>query len=100
VKLPAVVNLSNVRSLREAGVAELRSAATGSAWLVDAQELQQFDSSLLSLLLDWQRAGKPAGIAVRLAHASATVEARLRELSQAYGLDGMLGLSAQPGAAA
>lgn len=95
MQLPEAVDLSNARSLRDAGVAALRGAAGGN-WVVDASALRQFDSSLLSLLLEWQRAAKAAGVQVSLAQTSADVSSRLQRLAVAYGLNSLDGMLALP----
>jgi phospholipid transport system transporter-binding protein len=86
VKLPENVSQLNARSLADAGVALLSQAAAGQPVTFDASALRQFDSSLLALLLQWQRAAAARGTSLKLQGTSPAVSARIAQLARSYGI--------------
>lgn len=91
MQLPATATLDNAAAL----AATLPDAvASGSGVLrVDASALLAFDSSTIALLLQAQRLAQAAGRGFEVVAAPA----KLRQLAQLYGVDGLLCLS--PGSA-
>lgn len=92
MKLPATATLAEVPGLLPA----LRSAAAGSSgtFNVDASELRDFDTSLLSLLLQARREAMAAGRPFAIVGAPP----KLARLAALYGVDSLLllGDSAPP----
>lgn len=58
----------------------------GPAVVVDAATLQRFDSSALSVLLEFRRASLARGKGFEIRHLST----RLADLARLYGVDGLL----------
>jgi phospholipid transport system transporter-binding protein len=84
MQLPATATLEQAAAL----AASLPAAVSaGSGVLrIDASALTAFDSSTIALLLQAQRLARAAGRSVEVAGAPA----KLHELAQLYGVDGLL----------
>jgi phospholipid transport system transporter-binding protein len=87
LRLPAVVTHDRADACADA----LRKALTLSRKIalvvrVDAGALQQFDSSVLAVLLDCRRAAVAMGLTFRVAH----LPDRLRQLAALYGVSDLL----------
>jgi phospholipid transport system transporter-binding protein len=92
LKLPASVRMDEVPALwaslqasLRAEAAQLRSAA-GAQLRISAAELQQFDSSVLSLLISAARLCAEQGLQLSLQE----VPAKLQELARVYGVAELL----------
>ena len=92
LKLPASVRMDEAPALwaqlqasLRAEAAQVRSAA-GALVQISAAELQQFDSSVLSLLLGAARLCTDEGVQLRLNQ----VPAKLQELARVYGVAELL----------
>jgi phospholipid transport system transporter-binding protein len=97
MNLPQSVTLDNALAVRNEGVAACKAKALqqqGSSWVIDASALQQFDSALLSTLLEWQRAAKAQGLSLSLQGMSTGVATRLRALAGSYGMSEVLPITA------
>ena len=55
IRLPNKVNHTNATQLRDEGVQLLRQKNIDQSIFVDAQALVDFDSSILAILLAWER---------------------------------------------
>jgi phospholipid transport system transporter-binding protein len=66
------------------------AAAKAADWHIDAGQLVQFDSSVLSLLLDLGRTAKQDQKNIQIKNAPP----RLIQLATLYGVEGVIGLSA------
>jgi ABC-type transporter Mla MlaB component len=62
------------------------SEAKQANWQLDARELQQFDSSVLALLLDLGRAAKADRATLQVSHATP----KLVQLAKLYGVDALI----------
>jgi phospholipid transport system transporter-binding protein len=62
------------------------STAADAAWVIDASQLQEFDSAALALLLAYRRAAQAQGKTLELRHAPP----KLMALARLYGLDVLL----------
>lgn len=97
MQLPATATLSEASVLaKQAEQAVMQGVAAGSERAplrIDASALQQFDTSLLSVLLHARRQALGAGCAFELESAPA----KLAQLAQLYGVAELLGLGAAPG---
>ncbi len=94
MNLPESVTLANARALRDAGVAACKALSQGASWVINAAALKQFDSGLLTTLLEWQRAAKSQGVSLSLQGMSAPVAERLRSLAASYGVSEVLPITA------
>ena len=90
--LPATLTLAQARATASGLLAELERSPAGTAWVVDAGALAEFDTSALAVLLDLQRAARRRGADLVVAGAPA----KLRQLATLYGVDALVGL--QPAA--
>ncbi len=92
IRLPACVQLANAATLWLDWERTLRAEAAGitaqagQELQVNASELQDFDSSALSLLLGAGRLCAEHGLRLRVMGAPT----KLRELARLYGIDGLL----------
>jgi phospholipid transport system transporter-binding protein len=91
VALPPQIGLAQAAALVAQLADQLRACAQATAapklWHLDAQTLQDFDSSALSLLLQLQRLARQEGAELALSQ----VPAPLLNLARLYGVDGLLG---------
>jgi phospholipid transport system transporter-binding protein len=62
------------------------SNTADAAWVIDASQLQAFDSAALALLLALRRAAQAQGKTLELRHAPP----KLMALARLYGVDGLL----------
>jgi phospholipid transport system transporter-binding protein len=92
VALPPQIGLAQVATLGAQLAAQLRGGAQATAtpklWRLDAQTLQDFDSSALSLILQLQRLAGQEGAQLQLNR----VPEPLLNLARLYGVDGLLGV--------
>lgn len=94
MNLPESVTLANALDVRNAGVAACQSLGNGATFTVNAAALQRFDSSLISALLEWQRAAKAQGVSLSLQGMSEPVLSRLKALAASYGVRELLPVGA------
>lgn len=80
--LPATVTQVNALQLQKEGL--LNSTALR---LIDCSALQDFDSSVLAVLLAWQKRLQAEGQLLKVEHAPAT----LKVLANVYGVSALLG---------
>lgn len=93
MKLPETATLAEVPGLLPA----LQAAAAGSgSFIVDASALRDFDTSLLSLLLQARRTAMAAGRPFAIVGAPP----KLARLAALYGVDSLLSLDASAAAPA
>ena len=83
--LPATVTAKEANDTRRLLTQALKSAP-GDAVLIDAANLQHFDSAALAVLLECQRAADAAGKTFAVQH----VPAKLAALARLYGIDALL----------
>ncbi len=69
------------------------AASKEPVWQVDAAPVKQLDTSALAVLLECARMAGQAGRRLEIVG----MPARLCDLAHLYGVDGLLGLPAQPG---
>lgn len=81
--LPAVVTHKNVLQLQNEGLLN-----TASLRSIDCSELQDFDSSVLTVLLAWQKKMQISGESISIERAPE----KLRVLAGVYGVAKLLGL--------
>lgn len=89
LKLPAVTALEQTPALMREIDAAL-AAGAGEPLQLDATGLTSFDTSAIAMLLHAQRAAKAHGVALQVQGAPA----KLLELAQLYGVEGLLPLGA------
>ena len=92
LQLPAEAGLEQAGALLAAVDAAAAGASAAEGLQVDAAALQRFDSSAIALLLHAQRVVRARGSRLQVLHAPA----KLRELAQLYGVDGLLSLEPGP----
>src|ERR1700722_8441701 len=78
----ATLTHESAKSALDAGLSRIVAGATE----VDCASLKQFDSSVLALLLAWQRAAAARGAALTVVN----LPSGLASLAQAYGVDTLL----------
>ena len=83
--LPATITAQEAMATLRLLTQAMKSEADGPV-VVDASNLQQFDSSALALLLECRRTAKAWGKALSLRHAPPKLEA----LAKLYGVDVLL----------
>lgn len=83
MKLPPTLTLD------DAAVALKALPADGSARVVDAADLREFDSSVLALLLEAKRRAQARGQTFEVRDAPV----KLKQLAQLYGVSGLLGMA-------
>lgn len=89
--LPATVGIDDARSvLRLLEQSLVREPA--DQLLIDAGGLQQFDSSVLAVLLECRRLAQASGRTFAMQHAPS----RLSQLARLHGVDSLLGLNSEP----
>ena len=76
------VNLSNVRALLEEGRGHLRAGVQ----TIDLGEVTELDSSLLAVLLAWQREARAANIALAVER----LPEGLETIARLYGVESLL----------
>ena len=81
--LPACVNQGNAMGLQQQGMASIRQSQT-----IDCAALIDFDSSVLAVLMAWQRELSPLQQTLRLIHPPE----KLKVLARVYGIADLLGL--------
>jgi phospholipid transport system transporter-binding protein len=84
--LPANVTAVEANDTRRLLVQALKAESEAGAVVVDASNLQRFDSSALAVLLECQRAAQARGQAFELRAAPA----KLAALARLYGVDALL----------
>ncbi|SNX28895.1 phospholipid transport system transporter-binding protein [Polynucleobacter meluiroseus] len=82
--LPASVNHDNVLALEEQGLSDLTQLKT-----VDCTHLEDFDSTVLTVLLAWQKQLQKDGQQLTLTHSPE----KLKTLAGVYGVSALLGFS-------
>ena len=92
LKLPARLRLDDASAVWDSLSASLRAeaaqvrSAAGAQVQINAAELQQFDSSVLSVLLSALRLCEAEGMRLHVKQ----VPAKLQELARVYGVDELL----------
>ena len=81
--LPACVNQDNALSLQQQGLSDIKQSQT-----IDGTALVDFDSSVLAVLMAWQRELSPLQKTLRLLHPPE----KLKVLARVYGIADLLGL--------
>ena len=81
--LPACVNQGNALSLQQRGLSDIKQSQT-----IDCTALIDFDSSVLAVLMAWQRELSPLQKTLRLLHPPE----KLKVLARVYGIADLLGL--------
>lgn len=81
--LPKTVTQENVLQLEKEGLLNLENLRT-----VDCSALKDFDSTVLTVLLAWQKKLKTDGRSLSLEHAPE----KLKVLASVYGVSALLGL--------
>ena len=89
LKLPAAVTLAQAQPLLAQLTAAIAAAAAGGgkSLVIDASEVQSFDSSALALLLEAQREAHASGLVCSLLQPPV----KLMELARLYGVEALLG---------
>jgi ABC-type transporter Mla MlaB component len=83
INLPAKVNHQNALMVREDGFSQIQKSED----MVDASSLQEFDSSIIAVILAWLR--------VQPNLKMVNSPEKLQVLSKVYGLDGLLQIHQQ-----
>ena len=81
-QLPAEINHGNVEEVIQAGLLAMKSFKAGEVMAINCQNLQQFDSSALSVILSLQRQAKTQSIKIQLI----AIPEKLASLAKVYGL--------------
>ena len=81
--LPSTVTQENVLQLEKEGLLNLANLRT-----IDCSALKDFDSTVLTVLLAWQKKLKTDGRSLSLEHAPE----KLKVLASVYGVSALLGL--------
>jgi phospholipid transport system transporter-binding protein len=81
--LPAKVNHQNALTVRDDGLSQIQKSED----MVDASSLQEFDSSIIAVILAWLRAQPNLKMV--------NSPEKLQVLSKVYGLDGLLQIHSQ-----
>ena len=88
LRLPPVLTHAQAQACR-AELAQAMAASPDRVLLLDASDLQHFDSSALAVLLALQRAALGRGCRVQVRE----LPAQARQLAHVYGIESGLGLS-------
>jgi phospholipid transport system transporter-binding protein len=83
ITLPAKVNHQNALMVRDDGLSQIQKSED----MVDASSLQEFDSSIIAVILAWLRAQPNLKMV--------NSPEKLQVLSKVYGLDGLLQIHSQ-----
>jgi ABC-type transporter Mla MlaB component len=76
--LPSIVNHQNAKDVRDNGIVQIKNHEKS----IDASSLEEFDSSILAVLLAWFRVNSEMQV-----HGFSE---KLQVLAKVYGLDGLL----------
>lgn len=88
MQLPATATLEQAAALLERLDSALAATASGGRLVVDAAALQDFDTSVVALLLHGMRLASAQGVGFEVAAAPE----KLRELARLYGVEELLAL--------
>jgi phospholipid transport system transporter-binding protein len=91
ISLPASLTLRDAQSALES-LRQSFAAGTGEAWRINAAPVTQLDTSALAVLLECARIAAAGHRKFEIVGASA----RLSDLAQLYGVDGLLGVAVAP----
>jgi len=83
ITLPAKVNHQNALMVRDDGLSQIQKSED----MVDASSLQEFDSSIIAVILAWLRAQPNLKMV--------NSPEKLQVLSKVYGLEGLLQIHSQ-----
>ena len=83
ITLPAKVNHQNALMVRDDGLSQIQKSED----MVDASSLQEFDSSIIAVILAWLRAQPNLKMV--------SSPEKLQVLSKVYGLEGLLQIHSQ-----
>ena len=86
IALPPVLTLAQARATAQALEQAVAVTPAGATLVVDAAQLQAFDTSALAALLQGLRAARARGVAVSLQGAPP----KLADLARLYGVDALL----------
>jgi phospholipid transport system transporter-binding protein len=89
--LPATVSIADARSVLRL-LEQSLAREPADQLLIDAGGLQDFDSSVLAVLLECRRLAQASGRTFAMRHAPS----RLSQLARLHGVDGLLGLNSEP----
>jgi phospholipid transport system transporter-binding protein len=81
-QLPAEINHGNVEEVIQAGLLAMKSFKAGEMMAINCQNLTQFDSSALSVILSLQRRAQSQSIKIQLI----AIPEKLASLAKVYGL--------------
>jgi phospholipid transport system transporter-binding protein len=81
-QLPQQISHENAEEVLAAGARSLEGLPAGSAWVINCQSLQSFDSSALSVILSLKRRAAKASVTVELM----AVPEKLASLARVYDL--------------
>ncbi len=81
-QLPAEINHGNVEEVIQAGLLAMKSFKAGEMMSINCQNLTQFDSSALSVILSLQRQAQSQSIKIQLI----AIPEKLASLAKVYGL--------------
>jgi phospholipid transport system transporter-binding protein len=81
-QLPAEINHGNVEQVLHDGLVAMRGLGSGQVMAIDCQQLKQFDSSALSMILSLQRQAQAQSINIQLN----AIPEKLASLAKVYGL--------------
>jgi ABC-type transporter Mla MlaB component len=76
--LPSIVNHQNAKDIRDTGIMQIKNHEKS----IDASKLEEFDSSILAVLLAWFRVNSEMQV-----HGFSE---KLQVLAKVYGMDGQL----------
>jgi len=89
--LPATVGINDARSVLRL-LEQSLTREPADHFLIDAGGLQEFDSSVLAVLLECRRLAQASGRTFAMRHAPS----RLSQLARLHGVDDLLGLNSEP----
>ena len=89
--LPATVGIDDARSVLRL-LEQSLTREPADHLLIDAGGLQEFDSSVLAVLLECRRLAQASGRTFAMRHAPS----RLSQLARLHGVDDLLGLNSEP----
>lgn len=81
--LPQLVTQENALQIQQEGLSNLATLRT-----IDCSSLKDFDSTVLTVLLSWQKALQAQGQSISVEHAPE----KLKVLAGVYGVSALLGL--------
>ncbi len=81
--LPQVVTQENALQIQQEGLSNLATLT-----IIDCSSLKDFDSTVLTVLLSWQKTLQAQGQSISVVHAPE----KLKVLSGVYGVSALLGL--------